>query len=68
MDFNNKDLLNDIPTLDDLCKMLADSFVERIKKDPIDFANKLRKDNIIDDEQYKEMVMNIKNIKIDEDF
>jgi Asp-tRNA(Asn)/Glu-tRNA(Gln) amidotransferase C subunit len=65
---NNKDLLDNIPTVEDLGEMLGKSIAERIKKNPIDFANKLREDNVINDEEYKEMIMNIKKHKLEEDF
>lgn len=64
----NKDLLDNIPTVEDLGKMIGKSIADRIKKDPIDFANKLRKENFIYDEEYKEIIMNIKKQKIKEDF
>ena len=65
---NNKDLLDNIPTVEDLGKMIGQSIADRIKKDPIYFANKLRKDNVIDEEEYKEIIMNIKKHHIMEDF
>ena len=65
---NNIDFLDNIPTVEDLGEMIGQSIAERIKNDPIDFANKLRKDNVIDEEEYKEIIMNIKKQKIEEDF
>lgn len=64
----NKDLLDNIQTVEDLGEMIGHSIAERIKKDPIDFANKLRKDNVINEEEYKEIIMNIKKHHIMEDF
>lgn len=65
---NNKDFLDNIATVEDFSEMIGQSIADRIKKDPIYFANKLRKDNFIYDEEYKEIIMNIKKQKLKEDF
>ena len=65
---NEKDLLDNLATIEDLGEMLAQRWVERIKSNPIEFANEMRNNDVINDKEYKEMVINIRKHQIDEDF
>lgn len=65
---NDDDFLDNLLTIEDLGEMMAQSIVDRIKKDPIEAANSLRKCNVINDKEYKEMVINIRKTQVEEDF
>lgn len=65
---NDNDFLNSLLTVEDLGEMLANSMVDRIKKDPIEFINQLRKCNVINEKEYKEMVTNVRKTQMEEDF
>ena len=65
---NGDDFLNNLLTTDDLGEMLAQGVVDRIKSNPIEYANKLREYDIINDKEYKEMLMNIRKDEIKGDF
>ena len=65
---NDDDFLDNLLTIEDLGEMMAQSIVDRIKKDPIESTNSLRKCNVINDKEYKEMVINIRKTQVEEDF
>ncbi len=65
---NDSDILNNLITMEDLGEMLAHSVVERIKSNPIEFANEMRNNDVINDKEYKEMIINIRKTQIEEDF
>lgn len=65
---NGDDLLNNLLTTEDLGEMLAHSVIDRIKSNPIEYANKLREYDVINDKEYKEMIINIRKNNIEEDF
>ena len=65
---NDNDFLNNLPTMEDLGEMLAQSMVNRIKRNPIEAINQLRKCNVINNKEYKEMIINIRKNDIEEDF
>lgn len=65
---NDNDFLNNLPTMEDLGEMLAQSMVNRIKRNPIEAINQLRKFNVINDKEYKEIIINIRKNDIEEDF
>lgn len=64
----NKDSLDDLATVDDLAKVLAQSFIGRIYNNPIEFAKELRNNNCINDKEYKELITNIRKRNIEVDF
>lgn len=68
VEVNIVDELNNLPTMEDLGEMLAQSMVNRIKKYPIEAINQLRKCNVINDKEYKEIIINIRKNNIEEDF
>lgn len=68
VEVNIVDELNNLPTMEDLGEMLAQSAVERIKRNPIEYVEALRKCNVINDKEYKEMIINIRKNNIEEDF
>lgn len=65
---NDKDLLDNLTTIEDMGEMLAQRLVNRIKSNPIEFANEMRNNDVINDKEYKEMVINIRKHQIEEDF
>lgn len=65
---NDNDFLNNLLTMEDLGEMLAQRMVERIKSNPIEFTNEMRNNDVINDKEYKEMIINIRKNNIEEDF
>lgn len=65
---NANDLLDNLATIEDLGEMLAQRLVNRIKNNPIEFANEMRNNEVINDKEYKEMAINIRKHQIEEDF
>ena len=47
---------------------MTQGLVERISKNPENFANSLKESNVIDDEQYKQIIINIRKDKLESDF
>lgn len=68
VEVNIVDELNNLPTIEDLGEMLAQSAVVRIKRNPIEYVEALRKCNVINDKEYKEIIINIRKNNIEEDF
>lgn len=65
---NANDLLDNLATIEDLGEMLAQRMVDIIKSIPIEFANEMRNNEVINDKEYKEMIINIRKHLIEEDF
>lgn len=65
---NGDDFLNNLLTTDDLGEILAQSMIDRVKRNPIEYVESLRKYNIINDKEYKEMLMNIRKDEMKGDF
>lgn len=65
---DNKVILDKLSTFEDLGEMMTNSMIDRIKKDPIEAINQLRNGNVINDKEYKEMVINIRKTQMEEDF
>lgn len=65
---NDNDFLNNLLTMEDLGEMLAQRMVERLKSNPIEFTNEMRNNDVINDKEYKEMIINIRKNNIEEDF
>lgn len=68
VEVKNDDFLNNLLTIEDLGEMMAQSIVDRIKNDPIEAINSLRKCDVINDKDYKEMIINIRKTQVEEDF
>ena len=65
---NGDDFLNNLLTTEDLGEMLAHGVIDRIKSNPIEYANKLREYDIINDKEHKEMIIDIRKTQAEEDF
>lgn len=62
------DSFNKSPTNEDLAKLMAQSIVAKLRTNPIESIKSLREYNVITDEQYKEMIINIRKTQVEEDF
>ena len=60
--------INNLATIEDFAKMQAQSIVSRIHNNPIETLNSLREYNVITDEQYKELLINIRKNQVEEYF
>lgn len=63
-----KDSLDNLLTVEDFGQMVEQSIVDRIKNNPIETAISLRKNGIINDTEYKDMIIHIRETEIEEDF
>ena len=64
----NEDLFGQIATLDDWKQLCIQHWRERIQNNPIEVVNDLRKENVITDEEYKEIITNIRTVELEGDF
>lgn len=60
--------MDELLTMDDLVEMEAQRVIERIRRNPIEYVNKLRNSDVISDKEYKEMIVNIRKKEIEQDF
>lgn len=63
-----KDSLDNLLTAEDFGQMMAQRMVVRIMNNPIEAAISLRKNGLINDTEYKEMIIHIRETEIAEDF
>lgn len=74
MEDTNKDVkesLDSLITLSDLeefGQMVGKGFADRIKINPIEVANSLRKGGLINDKEYKDIIINVNINEINKDF
>ena len=65
---NDEDLLSNLATVEDLEQMMAKRVAAIIKEHPMEIAKNMKDSGAIDNEQYKQMVINIRRTKAEEDF
>lgn len=66
-----KESLDDLLTLEDLeefGQMVGKGFANRIKRNPIEVINSLRKEGLINDKEYKDIIINVNVHEINKDF
>lgn len=63
-----QDSLDNLLTVEDFGQMVGQSIAVRIKNNPIEAAISLRKSGLIDDTEYKDMIIHIRETEIAEDF
>lgn len=64
----NEDSLERFASLDDWKQLCEQHCREYIQNNPIEVVNSLRKMNLITDEEYKEMITNIRTVELEGDF
>lgn len=67
-EYNDEDLLSNLATVEDLEQMMAKRVAAIIKENPMEIAKDMKDSGAIDNEQYKQMVINIRKAKAEEDF
>lgn len=65
---NDEDLLSNLATMEDLANLMAKRVVAKIKDYPMEFAKEMKECGAIDDLQYKEMMINIREADLEKDF
>ena len=65
---NDEDLLSDLATVEDLEQMLSKRVSDIIKEHPMEITKDMKDSGVIDDEQYKQMLINIRKANAEEDF
>lgn len=68
IEHNDGDLLSDLATVEDLEQMMAKRVTAIIKEHPMEIAKDMKDSGAIDNEQYKQIVINIRKAKAEEDF
>lgn len=68
MEDQNNNLFDNLATTEDLNDFCIQIIKEQMHRNPLEFASSLRNYNVISEELYKEIIMNIKKLKIEEDF
>lgn len=64
----DEDLLSDLATVEDLEQMMAKRVVANIKEHPMEMAKEMKDSGVIGDEQYKQIVINIRKADTEKDF
>lgn len=64
----DEDILSGLATVEDLEQMMAKRVASIIKEHPMEIAKDMKDSGAIDDEQYKQMVINIRKAKAEGDF
>lgn len=68
IEMKNEDSLERFASLDDWKQLSTQHWRERIQNNPIEVVNSLRKMNLITDEEYKEIITNIRTVELEGDF